>query len=190
MKKVYKGRSVKAHAGFALLLFAFPFVLHAQCGSDLARWNAKTLNDGSQLTTVAIHTTIAEQDSLPRPPKWQAQPRYPNERVLLTLEGDIVMAGEEANDNDFHLVFTDGNNSMIIEIPSPDDCQEITTHQTEYELARKKAESLFGTITGTAVHPVTPKHVKVTGYGFYDKIAHGDGHAPNGREIHPVLSIQ
>jgi len=31
--------------------------------------------------------------------------------------------------------------------------------------------------------------VKVTGFLFFDKMAHGNGHARNGVEIHPVLKI-
>ena len=99
------------------------------------------------------------------------------------------MAGKEG-DNDFHLVLTDGGDSMIIEIPSPDDCSEITSHQNQYRSARNEAETLFGKITGTGIHPVNPKRVLVIGYGFFDKRGHGDGHAINGREIHPVLKLQ
>jgi hypothetical protein len=176
-----------------LLLILVPcYARSQQCGSDMDRWPEKILNNGSKLSTVSVFTTIAEENALPLIPKggWRKHPRYSNELTLDSLRGTVIMAGEE-DDNDFHLVLIDNaGDSMIIEIPSPDDCPEVSTHKEEYRIARAKAESLFGVITSQSIHCVPRKDITAVGYGFFDKKGHGKGHSRNGREIHPVLRIE
>jgi hypothetical protein len=175
----------------ALILLVCTTIAHrgyAQCGVD--RWAIKTLADGATLDTSIHPSTIAEQNTIARPTgAWRSMPRQQSERELIELTGTIVKVGKE-DDNDVHIVLVADRDSMIVEIPDPDDCPEITNGVKQYRTARAELEVLEGKITNgikPASHPVL---VTVRGYGFFDKIAHGSGHAENGRELHPVLSIK
>ena len=44
-------------------------------------------------------------------------------------------------------------------------------------------------MTGGTLHGATPPTIAVSGVGFFDRIHAQDGVAPNGVELHPVLSV-
>ena len=185
-------RSTRVMLYVVIMWLCVATVAKAQCGSVNAdRWNSKILNDGVAVDAIPHVTSVHDQNELPvwQGP-WGKHERIPSETELLALNATLVIAGEEG-DNDFHLVLVDGADSMIAEIPSPDDCPEIALHMAEYRKARNDAEALVGRLTGTQLHALSaPVAVTITGYGFYDKKGHGKGHSRNGREIHPVLSIE
>ena len=101
--------------------------------------------------------------------------------------------GVEA-DGDYHLVLQspNGNKTLIEEIPD----QAITKLKNQKDLKGKylDARSFVNQQIGTPPKKVTALSnkvkVKITGVVFFDKVAHGSGHAENGVEIHRILSIE
>ena len=175
------------------LLTCFYLASSAQCGKE--RWNVKTLSDKDTLKVDFIHvikTTVNTQAHLPKPAKIpQKMPRQNTECNIYTIDCYIVEYKKES-DKDIHIVLRDlkTNATMVAEIPSPF-CPEVQK-TSRY---RKFAElySWFNRNIGkpTPKFKILPQPLKVriTGVGFYDFIHGQRGMAPNGREIHPVLSI-
>jgi hypothetical protein len=81
---------------------------------------------------------------------------------------------------------------MVSEIPSPVECGELkeSGHYAEFGKVRTWFEQHIGVPTDRFKKCIPPVKVRLTGIGFFD-FNHGQtGHAPNGREIHPVLKIE
>jgi len=62
-------------------------------------------------------------------------------------------------------------------------------YRTKYTAARKFVEDNIDMPASSVIELPQEVKVKVTGYLFFDKKAHGHGHAKNGIEIHPILEI-
>lgn len=168
------------------------------------RWAVKTGTD-QEANQVDIENpqsgTIVELVSLPAPPDPdQISDRdEPTETTAYTLDA-ILTAYKLERDGDYHLVLDDGNgNTMIVEIPDPDFCAE-SIWLEQITAARQSFNDKFGdlvhklreiaTLTNGVVmitHVSDP--VTVTGVGFFDRKHGQTGVAPNGIELHPVLSI-
>jgi hypothetical protein len=164
------------------------------CGTE--RWAVKTLSDMDR-DCVSLRPTDATVEQLaglaperPRPGGVRARPA---ECTVYRVEAfmaawDTVMRRE--NDRDYHVVLFDRVNqrvSLIAEIPNPE-CADACRSG----LAQKYAEARAALEEG--VRRPNPRdlpiRVRVTGVGFFDR-AHGQiGRAPNGFELHPVLSIE
>jgi len=95
-------------------------------------------------------------------------------------------------DHDLQLVLADPSRpsaTLVAEIPDPS-CRSV---------ASSPEEALFASARQTVVAKLgEPREgfqpagfsVRVDGITFFDKVAHGNGHAPNGIEIHPILKIR
>jgi hypothetical protein len=168
------------------------------------RWDVKTgggpdanlINAGS-----ATQTTIAALRSHPAPAAWPPPSRVqPVETTIWELDVSLV-AYKFETDQDYHLVLSDANGStMIAEIPDPAVVDASGKFQPQITSAREAFDAHFGrqlqalvelrqpdAPTPMLVHLSIPVHV--TGIGFFDFIHGQTGVAPNGVELHPVLSI-
>ena len=171
-----------------LVLFLLTIVcgcgsLRAQEKHDHERWNVKTLTDRD---TASIHwipktTTIEAITGLP------SYPRYDFEKQVVSVTAKVDAIFYEREDGDFHLVLSNGLDSIVAEIPNPDSVGQ-SAHRSEFAIAanwarmhRKLSNSFwFGN-----------RIVKVTGLLFQDfPHAHVTGDGGNHIEIHPVLSIE
>ncbi len=96
---------------------------------------------------------------------------------------------KEENDRDFHVVIEDPDTeeTMVVEIVDPD-CPDIE-YTSRYEIFQQVREWFIKNFHPTKYFKKTRKLVKLTGVGFFDFLHGQRGMAPNGREIHPVLSI-
>jgi hypothetical protein len=155
------------------------------CGRE--RWDVKTLTDpdASQVNLVPQVATVADLIDLPAP----AQPtsRVRQEFNTYQLTGTITFAKLEA-DNDIHMVLTDADGrTMIIESPCRDCAQNSIVHD-QIATVRQIVEAQFPTAASGGVEN-TSIPVTVTGVGFFDRLHGQDGVAPNGIELHPVLSF-
>jgi hypothetical protein len=87
----------------------------------------------------------------------------------------------EERDSDLHLLLADPEDSsarIIAEIPHPG-CAIATGHEREYSVARRQ------------VRPIRPGSlIEVTGVAFFDFMHDQRGAAPNGIELHPVLTVR
>jgi hypothetical protein len=107
------------------------------------------------------------------------------------LTATLVEAKRET-DRDIHLVIADPNNrqhTMIVELPdvvcrgpanSVKRAQMLAARQAFERRCGVPSRSHFGRLRGNAV---------ITGAGFFDRLHHQRGVAPNGIELHPVLSF-
>jgi hypothetical protein len=93
----------------------------------------------------------------------------------------IPFAKVEA-DHDFHIVCQDGVDSMVVESVDPR-CAPTSPFVAEFAAVRK-AIGLNGP------KGLIGKRARITGVGFFDKLHGQTGVAPDGFELHPLLSIE
>jgi hypothetical protein len=168
------------------------------CGTE--RWLVKTLSDPDRdcVSLTPVNATVEQLAALPQPSRRPSAGRVrPVEctvyRVTAHLAGwDTLMRGER--DHDVHLVLfglDDQRTHLIAEIPDPacsGACQSGFGEQfsgVRSALLREVQDprSPIGQNPDSAL-------VVVTGVGFFDYLHHQTGVAPNGFELHPVLSIE
>jgi hypothetical protein len=175
-----------------IILPLFSFRYYDDCG--VYRWDYKVLVDptGWPLLNIATkYKTIYRLNRLTRPPVLGNQ-RTPYEKWKVTVTAWVVMLGKE-DDRDYHLVLTNTNrtDSLIAEIPDSS-CQKLDHFpalRERYGLARTFVNENVDTPGSSVQELDSPIKVRVTGFLFFDKMAHGHGHAKNGIEIHPITKI-
>ena len=170
------------------------FAATGRCGIE--RWDEKTLSivdpaSASTLAAVRQPTTIPKLRAL-RIPGGQAPDGF---RVSATAEvqqwrlaGAWLVAYKLELDSDVHLELEsaiDGS-TMIAEIPDPG-CVSNPTARALVAAVRQR----FAAEVGPAQSNYTTTRVQVTlaGPGFFDFVHGQRGVAPNGIEVHPVLSF-
>ncbi len=159
------------------------------CGVE--RWSIKTCTDGDTSHVnfnIIVPSTILYQRSLPTPPTLPANNRLPLEDSVYQIDCKLVRYKLE-DDGDVHCVITANGNidTMVSEICDPQ-CPNIaqTSRFAELTTLRNWFVSNY--------HPSTSwqypnLNIRITGVGFYD-FQHGQiGIPPNGREIHPILTM-
>lgn len=166
---------------------------NAQCGEE--RWSVKTLSDPD--TTLIdfdniVKTTVSEQAHLPKPDKiHKKMPRLPSETTVYSLDC-YILGFKREKDMDIHIEIRDmnTNETMVAELPSPY-CPEVdsTSHAKEYVKVNNFLLKNIGKPTSQFHNLQKPVAVTITGIGFFDFIHGQKGVAPNGREIHPILSM-
>lgn len=165
--------------------------LHPATGCGTERWAVKTLTDAaaSRVSLTPRATTIAALIALAAPNA--ATDRVaPVETTTWRLSGVRLVAFKREADQDIHLVIADASGrKMIAEMPKTPDCDQAAPGPLKQKMAaaRQAFEARFGrptstlrSITGTAT---------ITGVGFFDRIHGQTGVAPNGIELHPLLSF-
>jgi hypothetical protein len=135
--------------------------------------------------------TIAELRAMPAPFYAESNPRSAAEGQVFTVEAWLAGYKLEAGDSDLHVVIKDdAGQTMIVEFPHPD-CAVGSRILAEINAARAACRALMHTPPTTRfVHLRKPIRVRVTGVVFFDRLHGQTGVAPNGVELHPVLSIE
>ena len=157
------------------------------CGVE--RWAVKTGMDAAARSVdqrAVLQTTIFHLRSLPQPGFLPSRGRIkPVETTVWQITGTLVRVKEE-QDSDFHLVIADsGGRTMILEIPAP-----ACVGSSPFLASEKYVRRIF-----TAdFHPNSSwqrPNVKATlrGVGYFDYLHGQSGVAPNGIELHPLLSF-
>lgn len=168
------------------------------CGAE--RWLVKTLSDPDRdcVSLKPVDATVEKLAALEQPARRPSQGRVrPVEcrvyRVVAHMAGwDSLMRGER--DRDLHLVLfglNDPYTSLIAEIPDPA-CSGACRSGFGEQFAAVRSALLQEVQNPSSPIGRNPDSalVVVTGVGFFDR-AHGQtGRAPNGFELHPVLSIE
>ena len=91
------------------------------------------------------------------------------------------------DDSDYHLVLSDAaGNTLIAEIPLPGCVGSGSPFLSKITSARAAFDAKFNP---TSSFQTTSTPVQITGVGMFDFLHGQTGVAPNGIEIHPVLSI-
>lgn len=167
------------------------------CGVE--RWAIKTASDpdAMRITRHAVRTSVAALGAQGRPATVGPRlPRQPLERKTFRLTNVELHAvryvGRSSEDRDLHLVVGDRgtNTSMIVEFADPlcagADRSPLLQRMT---VARAAFERECGGLPPTRFLALAGR-ATIVGVGFYDR-RHGQlGAAPNGVELHPVLSFR
>ncbi len=152
------------------------------CGSE--RWAVKVLSDGFVPSTAPEVSTIAELIKLPAP-RWDPTlVRQDAERRTVALEASVVGYKLEA-DEDLHVVIADGlGRTMIVEFPSEACAPQLAAPRRAFlALVRRPPAPAF-------LRLARPLPVHLVGVIFFDKLHGQTGVAPNGVELHPVVSVR
>lgn len=163
-----------------------------RCGTE--RWAVKTLADPSakDIDFKKIYRSSVNQlRALPVPggKTGRNDPRErPDEFRVFQVNAELVSAKSE-EDSDIHLVIADPSNksnTMIVELPS-DGCTG-TIQKKQMQSARKSFLRACGSVGSSRFTDLSGK-ATIRGVAFFDVIHGQRGVAPNGIEIHPVLSF-
>ncbi len=153
------------------------------CGTE--RWDTKTGTDPytASVSLAPKSTTIATLVALTAA-GGGAQRESPTETTLWELKDITLAMIKLETDSDYHMVLSDGADTMIGEIPYPD-CASKSTWACFISRARSEVDAKL--TVGSPQYPALT--VTVRGVGFFD-FQHGQtGVAPNAIELHPVLQI-
>jgi hypothetical protein len=115
---------------------------------------------------------------------------------------DVTLTGfKHESDQDYHLTLLDPSGAtMIAEIPDPAVVDRNSRLVSQIASARDafsvRFQVLLASLAALQAGPQAPGivdlsiHVVLTGVGFYDFLHGATDQAPNGVELHPVLSIE
>jgi hypothetical protein len=169
---------------------AMPQAQRGACGVE--RWDVKTLSDPAahQVDFQPVDRRVSALRLLDGPVVHEDSPRFGGiERQAIRVRAQVVEAKVE-EDSDIHLVIATRahrSKTMIVEFPAPH-CVASPFKRPQMRAARRSLVSLCGAI-GSSDFTTLHGNVTVIGVGFWD-ILHGQtGVAPNGIELHPVLSF-
>jgi hypothetical protein len=154
------------------------------CGSE--RWNIKTGTDtgASSVSLVPSMTTIATLAALPAAGGGSSR-ESPTETTLFQLTDVTLTEIKIESDSDYHMVLSDGSNTMIGEIPYPT-CDTGSVWSCFIQRSRSEVDAKYS-VSSSWLYP--SQTVTVRGVGFFD-VSHGQtGAPPNAIELHPVLQI-
>lgn len=162
----------------------------AQCGVE--RTPVKTMRDpaAKQVNFTTAKATVTQMRSIPVPARISNNlPRQAAEKRSYTISAWLLGYKHEA-DSDFHLVISevgDSRKTMIAEIPDPKCAPLFRT------ALKRERDSLLamGHGSGSKMYRFPkPIPVQLVGVLFFDKIHGQAGVAPNGVELHPLLSFK
>lgn len=158
------------------MTFTLASLLALTCGS--ARHQVKDLLDAQHLQRAGVATV--EQLAQLRPPRWRnTAPRSAQERQVVEVTATVLRYHREA-DQDLHLVLQGASGAtMIAELPAPG-CVAGSPFAAQMKAARARFLRLYR----------PGLRLRLTGVIFFDKRNHGDGAAPTGIELHPVLAVE
>lgn len=160
------------------------------CGVEL--WSLKVGTD-SLASSIDIKspttTDVVSMRAYPSRPSSASSSRVKGPETTAWLLRDVTLVEYKLEaDGDYHLVLQDGaGRTMIAEIPKPWCVGASSVWSSEISSAR----SAFDAKTGGAKSSLSKSGstVSLMGVGLLDKVHGQIGVAPNGVELHPVLSI-
>jgi len=157
------------------------------CGVE--RWSVKTGSDPDvALVSLAPNdTAILTLVAFPRPGSLPANRRVaPFELATYRVRDVTLTRYKLETDSDYHLVISDGVNTMIAEIPAPDCVDAASPLLPGIRIARAAFDANF---VATTVFQTTNTIATVEGVGFFDFFHGQTGVAPNAFELHAVTGI-
>jgi hypothetical protein len=177
---------------FAACVLFISTSLAFACGTE--RWAVKvgTDRDAHRVDLDPETTTIADLTAItpPQHPNSRKSSRFtPTELKTFRITGVLTVIKKE-KDEDYHLVIADPDDeelTMIVESAAPG-CATDSQFEQQITDVRRAIDEKLGTIKGKKKNPNVT--VTVTGVGFFDPIHGQEGVAPNGIELHPLLSIE
>src|SRR6266851_4880528 len=161
--------------------------LQTRCGEE--RWAVKTGTDRDAflVSLQAEDAQLSELVAFPRPaalPHTRRVGRH--ETQVYRLSGVTLVKYKRESDGDYHLVLSDGFQTMIAEIPQFDCVGSSSPFAPGIRNARARFDSRFDPIDRFQYARIP---VAQEGVGFFDFLHDQTGVAPNGFELHPVLDL-
>lgn len=159
-------------------------------GCGVERWAVKTLTDpgATRVSLTPQASTVATLGSI-APPKDATDRVAPTETTVFRLTDVRMTAFKQEADSDIHVALEDDQgNTMIAEFPAAT-CDTtapaklrtmMTDARGDFTTACGQPSNRYKKLKGTAT---------ITGVGFFDRIHGQRGVAPNGIELHPVLTF-
>ncbi|MDR3669143.1 MAG: T9SS type A sorting domain-containing protein [Ignavibacteriaceae bacterium] len=161
------------------------------CGVE--RWAVKTCYDADTVNVNfnnIVPTTITYQRSLTAPTlPGDNTTRLSGEDTVFSLDCHIIECKLET-DQDVHVVIsTIGNTgeTMVAEIVNPE-CPNIV-NTSRYTIFKTLRDWFIATYNPTTSFKSIGVDMHITGIGFFDFLHGQTGIPPNGREIHPILTM-
>jgi hypothetical protein len=162
----------------------------------MERWAVKTLTDPAASSVDLTHFTSKRVEDLRRltvPKTWTlTSPRIAPVEATSYRVSALLMSMIREDDSDIHLLIADSRvgGSMIVEFPA-ETCTSAASAQARalMQQARTAITAACGGEPGGSVVTLRGRAV-ITGVGFFDRIHHQGGVAPNGIELHPVTDFQ
>jgi hypothetical protein len=167
-------------------------VAHA-IGCGLFRWDVKTLSDPDRrdVDFNARRTTVRRLRRLDSPGPYDGMPRTgPVEKHVYRVRAQVRLAKLEP-DGDIHLVIAPPRaraKTMFVEFPDPR-CVDKPFKRPQMRRARNRTLNNCGDLSLFSFTELKGR-VRIRGVGFWDEVHGQIGVAPNGIELHPVLSIR
>ncbi len=158
-------------------------------GCGVERWAIKTATDAhaASIVRAPVAGTIAALSALPAQSGNDTDRIGPVEYTTYQLTDVKLVQYRRESDGDYHLVLSDGTDTMIAEIADPACVAAGSPLAAQMSGARAQFEAVHAPVAGTP--SAVSETVTVTGVGFYDFFHSQTGVAPNAIELHPVLSI-
>lgn len=155
------------------------------CGKERADVKHTTDSAVSQIVTTPVRTTIPKLVAIPVPSSVTGpnSPRASQETHVFKITGTLLTIVKSESDGDYHMVLRstiDPTKTMIAE-SIPPSCAQTSPFASQISTVRTMVEHLRNQL---------PVRVTITGVGYFDFLHGQTGVAPNGIELHPVLSIQ
>lgn len=161
------------------------------CGRE--RWPVKTLSDpdAPKVKLTPRPTTIAALTRLRAPKIGSSTKRVRGVETTTYKVVARLVSYKREKDRDIHLVIADPAtaSTMIVEFPDPT-CSAVrrSKQRARMSKARRAIEKACGTPSASAFRSLTGT-ATITGVGFFDELHGQRGVAPNGIELHPVISF-
>lgn len=165
----------------------------------MQRWHIKTLGD-AYVNTINWTPQSVSVDTLRAAAvpsgydQYNDTTRYaPWETKAVTVRATLV-GWKTETDHDYHIVISDlthPSDTMIVEPPDPTCSSACDGGFSNYfQTARSKLTTCFGQPPSSFKNFAAGIVVDITGVPEFDAIHGQTGVAPNGIEIHPVLSVK
>lgn len=174
---------------FIILIFICALKSFGQaCGGE-ERWSQKIMTDSIWVNTIPIQISIPELIRITPPAHITNNLlRQEAERQVYSVDC-IVLEYFMEEDGDYHLVIAEPSDTtitMIAEIPNPF-CESVQHSKFIQQFTNARINFLKYTMKR---HQYQRAIYTITGTFFFDKPHRQRGLAPNGAELHPVLSFQ
>ena len=155
------------------------------CGVERAAVKHTVDSAASSISLVPIGTTVPKLDALAVPPGITSNSgrQIPAETHVYKIGGTMLTLIKSESDGDLHMVLRstiDPTKTMIAE-SIPPSCAPGSPFLAQITAARSAVMAMQNSL---------PRRVTITGIGYFDFIHGQTGVAPNGVELHPILSIQ
>ena len=183
-----------------LLLVLYFQICILYSSAQVYRWDVKILIDSAglriykQKSKPETISNLANVNATPRPEQNELTKgkRAEAEKRKVTVTAYLIATGLE-EDGDYHLVCKALNSkkTLIAEIPDPTTTKlrGFPGLKADYGKGRSEVDGKIGRPPHQVTDLVIKRKIRITGIVFFDKLAHGNGHAENGVEIHPVTTI-